>query len=129
MEVIPVTYAQAAEWFRTKSRNRVQFPLHFEQTIVFREPFGARYRSNLDLSRAGSNREIGEEIVFGFPGTRRHHCGITAFPCAVDHLECLGQGADLVHLHENSIRRSYADALFQTIDIGGEQVVANDLNF
>src|SRR5580658_7413995 len=45
-----------------------------------------------------------------------------------DAIERLGERADLVELDENRVRRAGLDAAAQALDVGHEEVVADDLN-
>ena len=46
----------------------------------------------------------------------------------LDGVEGLGQGADLVYLDENCVCSAQSDTLLDTLGVGDEQVVADDLN-
>ena len=43
--------------------------------------------------------------------------------------KCLGESADLVHLDEDRVGHAEVDSLLEEVDVGDEEVVADDLNF
>src|SRR5579863_2701004 len=98
-----------------------------QQPVVFCEPLGTRDGADLDLARAGGNRKIGEEIVFGFAGPRGDYGAKAGFAGAIDYLERLGEGADLVHFHQHGVGGVLANAALEPVGIGNEQIVADKL--
>ena len=48
--------------------------------------------------------------------------------CQRDSVEGLGQGADLVHLHQQCVGRTAVDAVFEALGVGDEEVVADQLD-
>ena len=45
----------------------------------------------------------------------------------IDGVECLGEGTDLVHLHENGVCRGEVDALLEEFHVRDEKIVADEL--
>ena len=57
-----------------------------------------------------------------------HHGAVAAVVGQRDGIESLGERADLVDLHQQRVGDTALDALLQTLRVGDEQVVADDLN-
>jgi hypothetical protein len=58
-------------------------------------------------------------------------CEMTSCICSsgeLDGIEGLGEGADLVHLHEDRVGGAGLDALLEELDVGDEEIVADELD-
>ena len=47
----------------------------------------------------------------------------------INGLQCLGQGANLVDLHEHGVGRAFGDTVGQAGRVGHKQIIANQLDF
>ena len=89
---------------------------------------GAAGRAGLDLAGVDGDGDIGNGGVLGLAGAVGDDRRVA---CAVGHLdsvEGLGQGADLVDLDEDCVGGAQLDALLEALDVGDEQVVADELD-
>ena len=89
--------------------------LDAEELVVFGEAVGAGERAGLDLPAVGGDGEVGDGGVLGFAGAVAHDGGEARAVGEIDGVEGLGQGADLVNLHQNGIGNAHLDAVAQTL--------------
>src|SRR6266702_173936 len=99
-----------------------------QKLVVLGDSVGAAGRAGLDLTGAGGYREIGDECVFRLAGTVTDDAGVAVAATKFDGLECLRDGTDLVDLDQNGVGAFLFDALLQTLRIGDEEVVADELD-
>src|SRR5262245_46277347 len=84
--------------------------LDAQQLVVFRHAIGATQRAGLDLSRSRSDCEVGDRDVLGLSRAMRDDRGVSRAMGRGHGVERLGQGADLIQLHQNRIGDALADA-------------------
>ena len=85
-------------------------------------------RAGLDLPAVGGDGEIGDGGIFRLARAVRHHRGVAGLVRHLDGGQRLGQRADLVDLDQDRIGDAVLDALRQPLDIGDEQIVADELD-
>src|SRR5215207_3489454 len=88
-----------------------------DELVVFRGAVGAGKRAGLDLPAVRRHREVGDGRVLGLARAVRHHYGVAGAVRHIDGREGLGQGADLVHLHQDRVRNPFPDAFAQALDV------------
>ena len=76
----------------------------------------------------GGDREVGDRGVLGLAGAVAHHAAEAVAVREVDGVEGLGERADLVDLHQQRVGGLLADAAPEPLDVGDEQVVADELH-
>ena len=101
--------------------------LDAQELVVLGEALRLGDRADLDLPAGGADREVGQSRVLGFAGPRGDDGAIPRGLRPLHHRERLADGADLVHLHEHRIGRAARDPAFEAFEVGGEEVVADDL--
>ncbi len=72
-----------------------------EQLVVLRHPIRAAQRARLDLARVGRNGDVGDRDVLGLARAVADDGGVIGLFRHLDGVKRFGQGADLVHLHED----------------------------
>mgnify|MGYP007000545899 CR=1 FL=1 len=104
-----------------------QLVLDKQQLVVLVDALATGGSTGLDLTRVGGHREIGDGGVLGLTGTVGGH-GLEARTVRTLHgLERLGQRTDLVHLDEQGVGRLLINAALETLGVGHEEVVTDDL--
>ncbi|MPM30051.1 hypothetical protein SDC9_76593 [bioreactor metagenome] len=106
----------------------VQLLLDAQQLVVLGDTVGTGRSAGLDLATAAGDREVGDGDVLGLTGTVRHHRPETVAVREVDGVQGLGQRTDLVHLDQQGVGGLLVDAALQALDVGDEQVVADQLD-
>ena len=76
----------------------------------------------------GGHREVGDGGVLGLAAAVAHHAGVAGAAGQRHAVERLGEGADLVDLHEHGVGDALRDALGQDLRVGDEEVVAHELD-
>ena len=99
-----------------------------KELVVLRDAVHAGWGAGLDLAGVGGNGEVGDEGVAGLaaavrddrvePGSVRH----------LDRVEGFGQRADLVEFDQDRVARLLLDSPCQTLSVGDEQIVADQLD-
>ncbi len=102
--------------------------LDAQQLVVLGNALAACRSTGLDLAAADGNREVGDGGVLGLAGTVAHHRLVAVAVSEIDGVEGLGQGADLVDLHQECVGRTLDDAFFEALGVGDEEVVADELD-
>ena len=105
-----------------------QLLLDAEQLVVLCNTLGTAGSTGLDLAGVQSNSQVGDGGVLGLAGTVRGDSSVASLVSHLDGLQGLGDGADLVQLNQDSVAAAQGDALGQTLGVGDEQVVANQLD-
>ncbi len=72
--------------------------------------------------------EVGYKGVLGLAGAMGNDGGVAGSLSHSYSLDRLGDGADLVELDENGVAGAHGYALFQTLGVGDEEIVAHDLD-
>ena len=85
-------------------------------------------RARLDLAGVGRDHQIGDGAVLCLARTVTDHCRVPGAVSQLDGVERLGERADLVELDEHAVRDPALDAHLDAVDVGDEQVVADELN-
>jgi Helicase subunit of the DNA excision repair complex len=106
-----------------------EFFLDAEKLVVFCKAVGAGHRAGLDLAAVGCDCEICEGGVLGFARAVGSDSGVMVAVSELDGVQSLGQGADLVQLDQDAVSATHLDALFKILDVGDEEVVADELDF
>ena len=110
-------------------RGRAELFFDAEELVVFRDPIAAGSRAGFDLAGIGRDGDIGDGDILGLTGTVGDDGGVVILVGEFDGVEGLGEGADLVDLHEDRIGGAGCDTLFEEVDVGDEEIVAHELNF
>jgi hypothetical protein len=95
--------------------------------LYFASAVRAGERAGLDLPAIRRDREIGDRRVLGLAGAVRHDAGVAGAVRHIDRGERLRQRADLVDLDQDRVADALLDAVAQPLDIGDEQIVADEL--
>src|SRR3954468_18769820 len=101
--------------------------LDAQELVVFGGAVGACKGAGLDLTAIGGDREVGDGGILGFAGAVRHHRGVAGLVRHLDGGERLGQRADLVDLDQDRVGPSGLDAFGKALDVGDEEIVADQL--
>ena len=83
--------------------------------------------AGLDLAAVRGHGDVGDGGVLGFAGAVADDGGVAVVLGQFDGVEGLGERADLVHLHEDRVGHAGVDALAEELDVGDEEVVADEL--
>ncbi len=105
-----------------------QFLFDAEQLVVLGHAIRAARRAGLDLAGVEGHGDVGDGRVFGLAGAVRNDGGVAGAVGHLDGVQRLGQGADLVDLDEDGVADMLLNAGGQTLDVGDEQVVADQLH-
>jgi len=97
--------------------------------VVLGDPIGTAHRTGFDLSAICGYCDIGDGGVFGLTGAVRKHAGVAVLFGELDGIKGLGQGPDLVDLDEDRVGGAGFDPFLEELDVGNEQVVADQLDF
>ena len=101
--------------------------LDAEKLIVLRNALGSGRSTCLDLAGVQSDSEVSDCNVFcltGSVGNDRCHIVLMS---ELDRFDRLGNGTDLVQLDQDGVACLELDALLQSLDVGNEEVVADEL--
>ena len=117
----------------TESHSRVlgggaQFFFDTKQLVVLGCSFSTARSSGLDLSGAESDGQVGNVIVFGFPGTVRSHDTPTILLGKFDGIDGFGNGSDLVDLKQQTVGGLLFDGLLDFDGVGDGQVISDNLD-
>src|SRR5699024_4618862 len=104
-----------------------QLLLDAEQLVVLRHALAARRGAGLDLAAVGGHRQVGDGGVLGLTGAVGHHRGEARAVREVHGVQGLGERADLVDLDQQGVRAALRDAAAETLGVGDEQVVPDQL--
>src|SRR6185436_615514 len=74
-----------------------------KELVVLRDAVGAARRAGLDLTRARSDGEVGDEGVLRLTGAMRDHGQVSGPSRHLDRLERLAQRTDLVDLDQDRV--------------------------
>src|SRR6478736_567604 len=99
-----------------------------EELVVLRDAVRAAEAARLDLPAVRRDGEVGDEGVGGFAGAVRADGGVAVLVGQADGVEGFGDGADLVQLDEDRVGGAGLDAARQALDVGDEEVVADQLD-
>ena len=83
--------------------------------------------SGLDLTGIQCHSQIGNGSILGLTGTMRGDSGIAGLVCHLDGFQSLGYGSDLVQLDEDGVTTAQGDSLCQSLGIGYEEVITDQL--
>ena len=99
-----------------------------EELVVLGDAFGAAGGTGLDLTGIESHGQVGDGGIFGFAGTVGGHGGVAGLVGHLDGFEGFGDGTDLVELDEDGVAALLGDTLGESLGIGYEQVVTDELD-
>src|SRR5579872_4897351 len=99
-----------------------------QQMVVLRDAIRPCGGARLDLPRAERHGQIGDRRVLGLAGAVRHHGGVAVRLRQPHGVDRLGEGADLVHLHEDRVRDAFVYAALEPVRVRHEHVVADELH-
>ena len=102
--------------------------LDAQELVVFRHAVGAAQRPGLDLAGVGRHGNVRDGRVFRLAGAMADDRGVIVVLRQFDGVQRLGERADLVHFHQDRIRRAGVDATLQELHVRDEQVIADELN-
>ncbi len=98
-----------------------------EELVVFGDTVGAGDGACFDLADAGSDGEVGDEVVGGFAAAVGDDGGVAVLASESDGVEGFGEGADLVEFDQDGVGGAAIDALLEAGGVGDEEVVADEL--
>ena len=112
-----------------EGRGGSEIVLNPEQAVVFGEPLGTGHRTDLDLTGTRRHGKIGDGRVLGLARSGRNH-GHVAISTRQEHgIESFRERPNLVQLDQDRVRRLRLDTLRDPGWLGGEQIIADELNF
>src|SRR5436305_5471659 len=85
----------------TEFGGRAELLLDPQQLVVLGDAIRARRGAGLDLTAAGGDGEVGDRHVLGLARSVADDHRVRGFARHRDRRERLGEGADLVYLHED----------------------------
>ncbi len=91
-------------------RTATQIFLNAQELVVLGDAVDPGRRASLDQAGVGGHHQIGDERVAGLAGAVRDDRLESGPLCHLDCLERLGQGADLVELHQDRVAGPLGDA-------------------
>jgi len=100
-----------------------------EELIVLGDAVGAAGRAGFDLAGGGGHGEVGDESVFGFAGAVGNDGVVAGLAGELDGVNGFGHGADLIELDEDGVGDAFVDTAGETLGVGDEEVVSNELDF
>src|SRR5256885_6115834 len=106
-----------------------KFFLDAEKLIVFGDAVSAGSGTGLDLARSGGDGEVGDKGVFGFAAAVRNDGVVSGFARKFDGVNGFRNAADLIELDENRVGNAFVDAAGETLRVGDEKIVADELDF
>src|SRR5690606_10080041 len=109
-------------------RGVVEDLLDAQQLVVLGDALGAGRGAGLDLAAVGGDGEVGDGDVLGLAGAVGHHALVAVALGQLDRVQGLGERADLVDLHQQGVGGALLDAAGQTLGVGDEQVVTDELD-
>ena len=109
------------------NRLRAQFLFNAQELVVLGDAVGAAHGTGLDLAGVRRDGDVGDRGVLGFAGAVRGDGRVAGAVGHLDGVERLGERADLVDLDEDRVGGAELDALFEVLDVGDEEVVADEL--
>src|SRR5262245_15183933 len=80
-----------------------------QQLVVLADAVGSTRGSGLDLPGVECHGEIGNKGVFGFPGSVRHHRGVSRLMSLLYGLDGLGQTTNLIDLDQDGVGYAFLD--------------------
>jgi len=92
------------------------------------QALGGLHRAGLDLPCAGCDGEVGDRRVIGFTRAMGDDAGKAGRLRHLDRRQRFAERADLVKLDQDRIAGVLADAAFQALGIGHEEIVADKLH-
>src|SRR5690606_1880077 len=99
-----------------------------QQLVVLRDPVAAGGGPGLDLPGVGGHGQVGDGGVLGLAGAVADHAGPAGAVRALHRVEGLGERADLVDLDQHAVGGAAGDAAADALDVGDEEVVADQLD-
>src|SRR5262245_25189411 len=108
-------------------RGGAELRLDAYQLVVLAHAIGAARRSGFDLTGGGADGEVGDRRVFGLAGAVRDDRRVACVGGHPHRVERLGDGADLIQLHQQRVADLVVDPLLENRRIGHEHVVADEL--
>jgi len=103
--------------------------LDAEELIVFSQAIGAAQGAGFDLATVGGDGDVGNGRVFGFTGAMAQDSSVAIGLGQLDGVEGFGEGTDLVDFHQDGVGGAGVDAFLEELDVGDEEVIANELYF
>ena len=104
-----------------------KFDFNAHEAVVLGDAVCTAQGTGLDLAAVGSNCDVGNGGVLGFAGTVAGDGGVTVTVSHLNGVEGFGKGTNLVDLDEDGVACTHLDALLEVLDVGYEEVVANEL--
>src|SRR5262245_56336528 len=99
-----------------------------QELVVLRHPVRPARRSRLDLARVCRHRDVRDRHILGLATAVADDGRQPVALGQLNGVQRFAERADLVHLDENAVPGLLVDASLQPLDIGNEQVVANQLD-
>ena len=104
-----------------------QLLLDPQELVVLGDPVGPAGRPGLDLAGVGGHGDVGDGGVLGLARAVADDRAVLVALGHLDRVEGLGQGADLVDLHQDAVGDRLVDPLLEPPGVGDEEVVADEL--
>jgi hypothetical protein len=102
--------------------------LNSQPFVPFGHPFRTCERADLQLLHAPADCKMHERHVFRLPRARGQDCSPAGGARRLYGSERLGHGAHLVWFDQGGVAGARASGIADTIGIGDEKVIANDLD-
>ena len=104
-----------------------QLVLDAEQLVVLGNTLGTGRSTGLDLAGIQSHSQVSNGGILGLTRAVRGNGGVASLVSHLDGFQGLGNGTDLVQFDQDAVAGAQLDALAQTLGVGHEQVVADQL--
>src|SRR5271168_3950544 len=125
---LPLAQKLAQRGFAVEARRAAEFFFDAQELVVLGNAVGAAGGRGLDLPRSGSHGKIGDKSVLGLPRAVRNDGVVSRFAGHLDRVDRFRYRPDLIQLDQNGVADSFLNAAGESLGVGDEQVVADELN-
>ena len=108
---------------------RTELFLNPKDLIVFCKTVGPPGSSALNLTGAQTNNEVSDKVILGFTTAVGYHDAPAGFLWHVASLDGLSDWTNLVDLKQQSVAKLLINSVFDSLGVGNQKVITNDLNF
>lgn len=104
-----------------------EFFFDSEDLIVFGQSFRSAWSTSFDLSSSQTNNQISNECILSLSWPVRHHHTPSIINTLLSSLNRFSQASNLVDLQQEGIARLLLDGSLDSLFVGDEEVIADDL--
>src|SRR6266516_2414115 len=98
-----------------------------QEPVVLGYAFAAGRGTGLEVAAAGTDSQVGDEVVLGLAGPVRDELPVAGLAADGHGLQRLGHGADLVEFDQRGVADAARDGACDDGRVGAEDVVADQL--